>query len=65
MISTVCASVLPLVSALLPRMPETYRRLPTWMALLRIALGLPGVPSAAGVVIARLGRRDAVSVIST
>ena len=35
------------------------------MALLRIGFGLPGVPSAAGVVIACLGAFTAVIVIST
>src|SRR5688500_20178045 len=64
MISLVCASVLPSVSLVLPNRPDRYRRLPTFTALLRIGLGLPGEPSAAGVVKTCFGRLEAVSVIS-
>jgi hypothetical protein len=54
----------PLLSAVLPSSPDRYNRLPTLIALLRFGFGLPGVPSAAGVVIASRFPFTATIVVS-
>ena len=65
-VSAACALTSPLFDSVLPRMPATYKRLPTRMAELRFGFFVPGLPSAPGVVKAvRFAPFTAIIVIST